>query len=146
MRFVSVGEKAIVVAVLLVVNLLLMFVLNAFSWQPGSIALSVLQLLGWYLASRVFRGAGENVARVRPWWRMTARPLLSGVLGAGYALLALLNLVFSVLGFGSASGAVSVLVEAVLAALFLNSYRRLRRGDAPEQAAAQASARSVPNP
>lgn len=140
MRFVSVGEKAIVVAVLLAVNLALIFAFNAFSWQAGSIVLSVLQLLGWYLATRVFRGAGENVARVRPWWRMTARPLLSGVLGAGYALVAVVNLVFSVVGFGSAAGTVSVLVEAVLAALFLNSFRRLRRGDAPESALGRAPA------
>ncbi|WP_223693303.1 hypothetical protein [Leifsonia poae] len=152
MRFVSVGQKTIVVGVLLGVNLLLMLLLNAFGWEPGSIVLSLLQLAGWYLASRMFRGAGEDVARARPWWRMTAKPLLSGVLGAGYALLAAVNLVFSLLGYGSASGTVSVLVQAALATLFLNSYRRLRRGDGthdarPRQAAAAGpSARRVSNP
>jgi hypothetical protein len=136
MRFVSVGQKAVVVAVLLAVDLFLTLVLYAFASEPGSIALSVLQLVGWYLASRVFRGAGEPVAPARPWWRMTARPALSGVFGVVYALLATVNLVLSFAGFGSASGVVSILVEGVLAYLFLTSYRRLT--------AAGRTARSVP--
>jgi hypothetical protein len=57
---------------------------------------------------------------------MTNRPLLSGVLGAGYALLAVVNIGFSLAGYGSLSGTVSILAEVVLAALFLNSYASLR--------------------
>lgn len=126
MRFVTVREKAIVVAILVAADALLTFVLDALHGEAGSIVLSVLQLAGWYLASRVFRGRGEPIAPVRAWWRMTARPLLSGILGAGYGLLALVNLVLSFAGFGSAAGTVSILVELVLAALFLTSFVRLR--------------------
>ncbi|QIZ97243.1 MULTISPECIES: hypothetical protein [unclassified Leifsonia] len=132
MRFTTPVQKTVVVVVLLAINAVLALALNALRWEPGSIAVSILQLIGWYLVSRVFRGPGEPVAAARPWWRMTARPLLSGVLGAGYLLVALVNLVLSVVGFGSASGTVSVLVELVLAALFLTTFVRLRAlGTAP---------------
>lgn len=132
MRFTTPVQKTVVVVVLLAINAALALALNALRWEPGSIALSILQLIGWYLVSRVFRGAGEPVAAARPWWRMTARPLLSGVLGAGYLLVALVNLVLSMIGYGSASGTVSVLVELVLAALFLTTFVRLRAlGSAP---------------
>lgn len=132
MRFTTPVQKTVVVVVLLAINAALALALNALRWEPGSIALSILQLIGWYLVSRVFRGPGEPVAAARPWWRMTARPLLSGVLGAGYLLVALVNLVLSMVGFGSASGTVSVLVELVLAALFLTTFVRLRAlGSAP---------------
>ena len=33
-------------------------------------------------AVRVFRGADENIAAPRPWWKMTARPTAGFVLGA----------------------------------------------------------------
>lgn len=132
MRFTTPVQKTVVVVVLLAINAVLALALNALRWEPGSIALSILQLIGWYLVSRVFREPGEPVAAARPWWRMTARPLLSGVLGAGYLLVALVNLVLSMVGFGSASGTVSVLVELVLAALFLTTFVRLRAlGTAP---------------
>jgi len=132
MRFTTPVQKTAVVVVLLAINAVLALALNALRWEPGSIALSILQLIGWYLVSRVFRGPGEPVAAARPWWRMTARPLLSGVLGAGYVVVALVNLVLSVVGFGSASGTVSVLVELVLATLFLTTFVRLRAlGTAP---------------
>jgi hypothetical protein len=126
MRFVSRREKAIVVAILVAADALLTFVLDALHAEAGSIVLSVLQLAGWYLASRVFRGPGERVAPARAWWRMTARPLLSGVFGAGYGLLALINLVLSFAGFGSPAGTVSILVELALAGLFLTSFLRMR--------------------
>jgi hypothetical protein len=132
MRFITIREKAIVVAILLGVDALLTVVLNALHWEPGSIALSVLQFAGWYLASRVFRGPDEPVAPARPWWRMTARPLLSGVFGVGYGLLGLTNAVLSLVGFGSPAGTVSILVELALAALFITSFVRLRAlGAAP---------------
>ncbi|MFJ8895399.1 hypothetical protein ACIRCZ_12480 [Leifsonia sp. NPDC102414] len=132
MRFTTPVQKTLVVVVLLAVNAGLALLLNALRWEPGSIALSILQLAGWYLASRLFRGPGEPVAAARPWWRMTSRPPLSGVLGAGYLLMALVNTVLSMVGYGSASGTVSVLVELVLAALFLTTFVRLRAlGTAP---------------
>jgi hypothetical protein len=56
---------------------------------------------------------------------MTNRPLLSGVLAAGYGLLAIVNIVLSFAGFGSLSGTVSILAELALASLFALSYLRL---------------------
>lgn len=126
MRFVTSAQKALVVVVLVAVNVLLAFVLDALHSEVASIVLTALQVLGWYLASRAFRGPGEPLRAARPWWRMTNRPLLSGVLGAGYALLAVVNIGFSFAGYGSLSGTVSILAELVLAVLFLLSFARLR--------------------
>ncbi len=126
MRFTSPAQKALVVIVLLGVNLVLALVFDALHSEVASIVLTVLQVIGWYLASRLFRGPGEPLRAARPWWRMTNRPLLSGVLGAGYALLAVVNIGFSFAGYGSLSGTVSILAELILAALFLLSFTRLR--------------------
>lgn len=126
MRFTSPAQKALVVTALLGVNLVLALVFDALHSEAASIVLTVVQVLGWYVASRVFRGPGESVRAARPWWRMTNRPLLSGVIGAVYGLLALVNIGFSFAGYGSLSGTISILAEIVLAALFLLSFWRLR--------------------
>lgn len=126
MRFVTPLQKGIVVAVLVVVSGLLALLLDALHSEAGSIVLSVLQVAGWYLASRMFRGPEEPLRPARPWWRMTSRPLLSGVFGALYGLTALVNVVYSFLGFGSLSGWVSILAEAALGGLFVLSFLRLR--------------------
>lgn len=125
MRFTTPREKTIVIVVLLAVTLVLVLLFDALHSEPASIVLTVLQTLGWYLVTRVFRGPGEPVAAARPWWRMTNRPLLSGVLAAGYGLLAIVNIVLSFAGFGSLSGTVSILAELALASLFALSYLRL---------------------
>ena len=125
MRFTTPGRKAAVIAVLVAVNLLLALLFDALHSEAGSIVLTVLQVAVWYLVSRMFRGPGEPVRAARPWWRMTNRPLLSGVLAAVYGLLAVVNIGFSFAGYGSLSGTVSILAELVLAALFAVSYRRL---------------------
>lgn len=125
MRFTTTGQKTVVIAVLLAVDGLLAWMLDALHSEPGSIVLTVLQVLAWYLVTRMFRGPGEPVRAARPWWRMTNRPLLSGVLAVVYGLLALVNIAFSLAGFGSLSGTVSILAELALGALFAISYRRL---------------------
>ncbi|MGH1549973.1 hypothetical protein ACRAWB_12700 [Leifsonia poae] len=125
MRFTTPGRKAAVIAVLVAVNLLLALLVDALHSQAGSIVLTVLQLAAWYLVSRMFRGPGESVRAARPWWRMTNRPLLSGVLAVVYGVLALVNVGFSFAGYGSLSGTVSILAELVLAGLFTVSFRRL---------------------
>jgi hypothetical protein len=125
MRFTTSGRKATVIAVLVAVNLLLALLFDALHSEAGSIVLTVLQVVAWYLVSRMFRGPGEPVRAARPWWRMTNRPLLSGVLAAVYGLLAVVNIGFSFAGYGSLSGTVSILAELVLATLFAVSYRRL---------------------
>jgi hypothetical protein len=135
MRFVSVGQKTIVVVVLLAVNGVLWLILNPFGWTPGAIVLSLLQLAGWYLASRVFRGAGEPVRPTRPWWRMTARPLLSGI----WAGLYLAGLIASIIALPfievTAADTVSLLVQAALGLLFGLSFVRLRRLQQEQQSA-----------
>jgi hypothetical protein len=125
MRFTTPVQKAVVIVVLLAVNGILILLLDAFHSEAGSIALTVLQTAGWYLATRLFRGPGERVRAARPWWRMTNRPLLSGVLAAIYLLFAVVNLVLTAAGFGSASGFASIVAEALLGGLFAVSYRRL---------------------
>lgn len=125
MRFTTPREKTIVIVVLLAVTLVFVLLFDALHSEPASIVLTVLQTLGWYLVTRVFRGPGEPVAAARPWWRMTNRPLLSGVLAAGYGLLAIVNVVLSFAGFGSLSGTVSILAELALASLFALSFLRL---------------------
>jgi hypothetical protein len=125
MRFTTPAQKAVVIVILVALSAVLAMLLDAFRSEAGSIILTVLQVIGWYLVTRLFRGPGEPVRTARPWWRMTNRPLLSGVLGAVYALFALVNIGFSFAGYGSASGVVSILAELVLGALFLTSYRRL---------------------
>jgi hypothetical protein len=125
MRFTTPGRKAAVVAVLVAVSALLALLFDALHSEAGSIALTVLQVIAWYLVSRVFRGPGEPIRAARPWWRMTNRPLLSGVLAAVYGLVAIVNLGFSLAGFGSPSGTVSILAELALALLFALSYLRL---------------------
>ncbi|WP_369961623.1 hypothetical protein [Leifsonia sp. EB34] len=143
MRYTTPARKALVVAVLLAINVVLAVLFDALHSEPASIVLTVLQVAGWYLVTRVFRGPGEAVRAARPWWRMTNRPLLSGVFGVGYAVLALVNIGFSLAGFGSLSGTVSIVAELVLAALFLNSYACLR----PRRAAsAQTPARPRSRP
>jgi hypothetical protein len=125
MRFTTPREKTIVIVVLLAVTLVFVLLFDALHSEPASIVLTVLQTLGWYLVTRVFRGPGEPVAAARPWWRMTNRPLLSGVLAACYGLLAVVNIVLSFAGFGSLSGTVSIVAELALASLFALSYLRL---------------------
>lgn len=142
MRFTTPARKALVVAVLLAVNVALALLFDALHSEPASIVLTVLQVAGWYIVSRMFRGPGEPVRAARPWWRMTNRPLLSGVFGVGYGVLAVVNIGFSLAGFGSLSGTVSILAELVLAALFLNSYACLRpRRTAPPEVPARQQSR-----
>lgn len=126
MRFTRPGQKALVVVVLLGIDAVLALAFDALRSQTASIVLTVLQVLGWYVASRVFRGPGEPVRAARPWWRMTNRPLLSGVLGAVYALAAMVNIGFSIAGYASLSGTISILAELFLAGLYLLSFARLR--------------------
>lgn len=125
MRFTTPGRKAAVIAVLVAVSALLTLLFDALHSEAGSIVLTILQVIAWYLVSRLFRGPGEPVRAARPWWRMTNRPLLSGVLAAVYGLLAVVNIGFSFAGFGSLSGTVSILAELALALLFALSYARL---------------------
>jgi uncharacterized membrane protein len=125
MRFTTPRQKTVVIAALVAASTLLALLVDALHSEAGSVALTVLQVLGWYLVSRLFRGPGEPVTAARAWWRMTNRPLLSGVLAAVYAVAAVVNIGFSFAGYGGVSGTASILAELVLAGLFGLSYHRL---------------------
>ena len=62
---------------------------------------SVVDLTAILLGARVFRGRGEAIEPPRRWWRMTARPTLSWVLGILFLALwiaGLLGVAFDTLG------------------------------------------------
>ena len=78
-------------------------------------------------ASRFFRVRGEPVSPPRTWWRMTGRPRASGVI----AILQLWSILGSVNSLDAKDGvavfASNAVVSIVFAALFFNSWVRLRR-------------------
>lgn len=94
------------------------------------------------LGARLFRGRGEPVDPPRAWWRMTARPLLSRVLGVTAAIVSA-SLVFlfisAALGVERsvrslerltlAEAAIGAVLGAVIAFLYLNSA--IRQGKLP---------------
>ena len=95
------------------------------------------------LGARVFRGRGEAVEPPRRWWRMTARPTLSWVLGILFLALwiaGVLGVAFDTLGVGGAAPmaaddlalTIVVMIEyGMIAALYLNSAVRLQRLGVP---------------
>ncbi len=100
-------------------------------------------LVAILLGARIFRGRGEPVQPPRRWWRMTARPRLSWVLGILFLVLSVSGAIGLVLGAfgvgdtipasagGVASTVIVVLESGVIAALYLNSAVRLRRLGVP---------------
>ncbi|MGH1524674.1 hypothetical protein ACRAWC_11810 [Leifsonia sp. L25] len=66
MRFTTPAQKALVVAVLLAVNVALALLFDALHSEPASIVLTMLQVAGWYIVSRMFRGPGSPCARRAP--------------------------------------------------------------------------------
>ena len=98
------------------------------------------------VGARVFRGRGEPIAPRRPWWEMTARPLLSRVLGIIFSLFlasilflaitATLGVDESVQSFEGQTipdMTVGVVLASVLAFLYLNSAVRLAKAPAPTE-------------
>jgi len=110
----------------------------------GSLLNTVITFASIIVGARLFRGPGEPVAPRRPWWKMTARPLLSRVLGFLFVLfLASMLFIAITAAFGVDESVrslgrttvfdttISVLFAAVLAFLYLNSARRLAKTPAP---------------
>jgi hypothetical protein len=110
----------------------------------GSLLNTAITLASVIVGARVFRGRGEPVAPRRSWWRMTARPLLSRVLGTIFLLsLASMLLVVITANLGIDQSAkslgrttildttTSVVLSAVLAFLYLNSAVRLAKLPVP---------------
>lgn len=113
--------------VLVVQNLGLRLIILALGLVLPSAATSVvgetLVVITIIATARSFRGADEPVLPPRPWWRLSARPLIGWWLGAGYLLGALSPLLHP-----ERIEVNSVLVSVELAFLglaFLNSSIRL---------------------
>lgn len=92
--------------------------------------------------ARVFRGQGEPIEPPRAWWRMTARPRLSWVLGTTfivYSLLLALGQMLDTLGVTGRPftpdwiviNLLGIAEFAAFGALYLNSAIRLRRMGVP---------------
>ena len=104
---------------------------------------AAIDLTAILLGARVFRGRGEAIEPPRRWWRMTARPTLSWVLGILFLALwiaGVLGVASDTLGVGGAAPmaaddlALTIVVMAeygVIAALYLNSAVRLQRLGVP---------------
>ena len=110
----------------------------------GSLLSTAITLGSVIGGARLFRGSGEPVAPRRSWWKMTARPLLSRVLGIIFVLFlastlflvvtATLGVDRSVQSLGRMTildTTISVVLAAVLAFLYLNSAVRLAKMPAP---------------
>jgi hypothetical protein len=103
----------------------------------GDILGPFLFIAPYLVGARLFRGPDESL-EPRPWWRMTARPALSKVLGILFAAIAGLFTLLFVLGpvvnaalreqpVATLIGqGLSVLSQAVLAFLYLTTYRKLK--------------------
>jgi hypothetical protein len=104
---------------------------------------AAIDLTAILLGARVFRGRGEAIEPPRRWWRMTARPTLSWVLGILFLALwvaGVLGVASDTLGVGGAAPmaaddlalTIVVMMESgVIAALYLNSAVRLQRLGVP---------------
>ncbi|MEN2741447.1 hypothetical protein ABCS02_26995 [Microbacterium sp. X-17] len=92
-------------------------------------AITVVSDILWPVAvialARSFRGEGEPVQPPRPWWRLTARPMIGWFIGGFYALGELLAFVLPVRVDHYLVTAVSVVCGLFLGVAFLNSSIRL---------------------
>lgn len=102
---------------------------------------ALLDFTALLFGARIFRGRGEAIEPRRPWWRMTARPTLSRLLGilflvvAVFALVSLVLTAFGVPGLRTtvdddasvSLGILGVLENGGIAFLYLNSAVRLKR-------------------
>ena len=100
----------------------------------ASIVDALVTIGAFVLGARLFRGDGEKVAPPRPWWRMTAWPMLSRNLGILFAFMSVSFVLTAVRVVEAATpiysivdSSIGALQFAVLAFLYLNSAVRLTR-------------------
>jgi hypothetical protein len=132
----------------IVISCALVYLIAVIPVGPGGAGIlrSALAFILILLGARVFRGANEDDSP-RPWWRMTARMQAGNVLGALFALIALLSavgyvgLTVSTLAHKDVVDLPALLVNTVLAAIlaylyFGSSWRMVlaRRTEAVEAA------------
>lgn len=117
---------------------------------PGavvSVLNGMVSLASVLLGARIFRGRGEDLTPRRPWWQMTARPLLSRILSVLFLVVAVQFAVVLVLaGVGVAYAIRSVerltladtivdgTIAAVLAFFYLTSSIRLPKAPSLDRA------------
>lgn len=126
------GKISYIVGVFALILLLNVFLFARFLNPTFDVLLvAVLNVAYVIVGVRIFRGAGENRADPRPWWRATARPAAGFWIGG---LLAALAFVSGVGAFGSDPEnafvpAVACLIYATLAVFYLHSSVRLQGMD-----------------
>jgi hypothetical protein len=88
------------------------------------------------LGVRSFRGAGEDIAAPRPWWRMSARPAAGFILGGAFTVACAVD------GFGAGhstepalSASLQIFSVVLLATLYLHSSIQLVRAGRRARAA-----------
>lgn len=110
---------------------------------------TVLNLAAFLYGARVFRTPDEPRSPARPTWQMTARPTLSRRLGVLFVIGAAVELpgiVLASMGLGATqaevnrivSDAQSLILNTILAVLYLRSARHLSRRDAEAEGLADA--------
>ncbi len=107
------------------------------------VLLPLVALLLIYLATRVFRSAGERVAPPRAWWRATGRPIAGFVIAGLTALWSVAPVLR--IAFGGALNVEAIgelFVAAVVITFFVHSSIRLLRGGQGEDV----ESRSAPEP
>lgn len=128
-RITSSSTKIAYVVVCYVIGIFAAIVAAAALALPaGNILMAALVLLAVAFAARVFRGEDEKVSKQRPWWKMTAHST------SGFVFAVLFGLQVSYLvsiAVSSSEGVpiVGLLVNAVIAVMFVNSSLRLRAAE-----------------
>ncbi|RZU64438.1 hypothetical protein EV379_0733 [Microterricola gilva] len=100
----------------------------------ASVLNSLVTIVSFLVGARLFRARGEPVPPRRAWWRMTARPRLSWVLGILFTYVVLsfaLSPVLDPEGARPSQGVAVTIIDSIgfatLAYLYLNSAIRLRK-------------------
>jgi hypothetical protein len=95
------------------------------------VIVAVLNIAYVVVGVRTFRGAGENRADPRPWWRATARPAAGFWIGGLLAVLAFVSCVGALASDAEDAfiPAVACLSYAALAVFYLHSSVRLQGMD-----------------
>jgi hypothetical protein len=116
---------------LIILNVLNSYLVLRFLPDPlGTIVANLLTMTLVLGAARTFRGQGEPVKPPRAWWRGSARPTASYVVGGLWAADAVVAIAL-LASQPRAFAAVAIASNLILAAFFINSAVRLQRFPQP---------------
>ncbi|WP_382304494.1 hypothetical protein [Herbiconiux sp. UC225_62] len=119
-------------ASLILLNVLDSYLVARFLPDPlASIVANLLTLTFVLGAARTFRGQGEPLKPPRVWWRGSARPTASFVIGGLWAADAVATIVVFALQPTAYYLAVGAATYVILAVFFINSAGRLQRFPQP---------------